>query len=77
TLDDQIGRVEELRRLDQVHVEEQEDEQRQQQRKNTPEEQSAERRAAAFDKFLRHGFGELSAEERQAIKELRAQGTSP
>ncbi|HBZ5601071.1 TPA: phage major capsid protein, partial [Morganella morganii] len=37
----------------------------------------AERRQAAFDRFLRHGFGELTAEERQAVKELRAQGTSP
>ena len=76
-LDEQIGRLEELRRLDQVHVEDHEDEQRRQQRNNTPEEQSAERRAAAFDKFLRHGFSELSAEERQAVKELRAQGTTP
>lgn len=76
-LDEQIGRLEELRRLDQVHVEDHENEQRRQQRNNTPEEQSAERRAAAFDKFLRHGFSELSAEERQAVKELRAQGTTP
>lgn len=76
-LDEQIGRLEELRRLDQVHVEDHEDEQRRQQRNNTPEEKSAERRAAAFDKFLRHGFSELSAEERQAVKELRAQGTTP
>ncbi|MGX8901953.1 phage major capsid protein [Citrobacter werkmanii] len=76
-LDEQIGRLEELRRLDQDHVEDHEDEQRRQQRNNTPEEQSAERRAAAFDKFLRHGFSELSAEERQAVKELRAQGTTP
>lgn len=76
-LDEQIGRLEELRRLDQEHVEDHEDEQRRQQRNNTPEEQSAERRAAAFDKFLRHGFSELSAEERQAVKELRAQGTTP
>ncbi|WP_086869612.1 phage major capsid protein [Kosakonia pseudosacchari] len=76
-LDEQIGRQEELRRLDQIHVEDQEDEQRREQRNNTPEEQNAERRAAAFDKFLRHGFSELSAEERQAVKELRAQGTTP
>jgi hypothetical protein len=38
--------------------------------------QAEERRAAAFDRLLRHGFGELTAEERQAV-ELRAQGTSP
>lgn len=76
-LDEQIERLEELRRLDQLHVEDHEDEERRQQRNNTPEEQSAERRATAFDKFLRHGFSELSAEERQAVKELRAQGTTP
>jgi len=76
-LDEQIGRQEELRRLDQYHIEDLEDEQRREQRNNTPEAQNAERRAAAFNKFLRHGFSELSAEERQAIKELRAQGTSP
>ncbi|SKC22480.1 phage major capsid protein, HK97 family [Kosakonia radicincitans] len=76
-LDEQIGRQEELRRLDQYHIEDLDDEQRREQRNNTPEAQNAERRAAAFNKFLRHGFSELSAEERQAIKELRAQGTSP
>ncbi|MEJ8324396.1 phage major capsid protein [Kosakonia sacchari] len=76
-LDEQIGRQEELRRLDQIHVEDQEEEQRREQRNHTPEEHNAERRAAAFDKFLRHGFSELSAEERQAVKELRAQGTTP
>lgn len=76
-LDEQIGRQEELRRLDQIHVEDQKEEQRREQRNHTPEELNAERRAAAFDKFLRHGFSELSAEERQAVKELRAQGTTP
>ncbi|WP_437891133.1 phage major capsid protein [Phytobacter sp. V91] len=77
SLDEKIGREEELRRHDQMYIDNQDEEQRQQQRENTPENQQAERRAAAFDKFLRHGFGELSAEERQAVKELRAQGTSP
>lgn len=71
-LDEQIGREEELRRHDQSYVDEQEPEQRQRQEKPADE-----RRAAAFDRFLRHGFSELSAEERQAVKELRAQGTSP
>jgi HK97 family phage major capsid protein len=33
-----------------------------------------ERRAAAFNRFLREGLGELSAEERKALQELRAQG---
>lgn len=76
-LDDKIGREEELRRHDQTFIDNQEEEQRQQQRDNAPENLQSERRAAAFDKFLRQGFSELSAEERQAVKELRAQGTSP
>lgn len=74
-LDEQIGREEELRRHDQSYVDEQEPEQRQ--RQGNPEKQADERRAAAFDRLLRHGFSELTAEERQAVKELRAQGTAP
>lgn len=79
SLDERISREEELRRQDQNYIDENEQEYRQQQGKDpvNPEAKAGERRAAAFDKFLRHGFGELSAEERQAIKELRAQGTSP
>lgn len=77
-LDAQIDREEELRRQDQTYIEGKEEEQRQQQGNNgDPKKQADERRAAAFDKFMRHGFAELSAEERQAIKELRAQGTTP
>ena len=74
-LDERINREEELRRLDQHHIDEKEQEQRKQQQ--TPETQSQERRAQAFDRFLRHGLGEMSAEEKQALRELRAQGTSP
>ncbi|RDT54019.1 phage major capsid protein [Escherichia coli] len=77
-LDAQISREEELRRQDQTYIEDQEGGQRQQQGNHgDPQQQANERRTAAFDKFLRHGFAELSAEERQAVKELRAQGTSP
>ncbi|HHA1285353.1 TPA: phage major capsid protein [Enterobacter roggenkampii] len=75
SLDERISREEELRRHDQNVIAEQEPEQRQ--RQKNPEMQADERRAAAFDRLLRHGFGELTAEERQAVKELRAQGTSP
>lgn len=71
-LDAQIQREEQLRSLDQSLVDDNEQEQRGQQ--NNPE---TERRNQAFDRFLRCGFGELTAEERQAVKELRAQGTSP
>lgn len=79
SLDERIKREEELRRQDQTYIDGNENEQRQQMGNdpNNPIAKPDERRAAAFDKFLRHGFGELSAEERQAIKELRAQGTTP
>jgi HK97 family phage major capsid protein len=69
SLDERISREEELRRQDQTFVDEQEPEQRQ--RKDNPEVQAEERRAAAFDRLLRHGFGELTAEERQAVKAAR------
>src|SRR5471030_255859 len=76
-LDDKIGREEELRNLDQQGGEGQEQEQRQEQGKRSPEGQQQEKRAAAFDKFLRHGIGEMNTEERAALRELRAQGTTP
>lgn len=75
SLDERIVREEELRRHDQTFVNEREPEQRQ--RQENPEMQAEGRRAAAFDRLLRHGFSELTAEERQAVKELRAQGTTP
>ena len=78
-LDERIAREEELRRQDQDYIHENEPEQRQQQNRDpaNPEAQANERRAAAFNAFLRRGLGEMSAEERQALKELRAQGTTP
>lgn len=72
SLDERIGREEELRRQDQTHVETQEQEQR-----NEQQAPAEKRHAVAFDRFLRHGFAELSAEERQVLKEQRAQGTTP
>lgn len=79
SLDERIKREEELRRQDQNYIDNNEGESRHQQQQdpNNPNAKPDERRAAAFDRFLRHGFSELSAEERQAVKELRAQGTSP
>lgn len=71
-LDERIGREEELRRQDQNHVETQEEEHRNEQQAPTEK-----RHAVAFDRFMRHGFAELNAEERQALKEIRAQGTTP
>lgn len=75
-LDAQISREEELRSVDQQLVDDKEPEQREK-LTGDPAAGQAERRAVAFDRFLRHGFSELTAEERQAVKELRAQGTSP
>lgn len=74
-LDEQIAREEELRRIDQAYVDDNEEEQRR--NPGSPETEQADRRAAAFDSFLRRGMGELNTEERQALRELRAQGTTP
>ncbi|WP_265087766.1 hypothetical protein [Klebsiella quasipneumoniae] len=43
-------------------------------RTGTPEAQAEGRRALAFDKYLRQGFSELSAEERQAVKSIVLRG---
>ena len=75
-LDEQIKREEQLRSLDQEFVDDKEQENRNNP-DNDPEAAKIERRNLAFDRFVRSGFGELTAEERQALKELRAQGTSP
>lgn len=74
-LQELIAREEELRSIDQRFVDNNEEEQRRD--ANTPEGELAERRAAAFDSFLRRGLGEMSSEERTALRELRAQGTTP
>lgn len=68
-LDQAIKREEELRAMDDVLAGDSKPEQR-----GNPEGSEDERRAAVFDKFVRHGFGELSAEEKRALKEIRAQG---
>ncbi|MDE9447244.1 phage major capsid protein [Xenorhabdus bovienii] len=75
SIDTQIQREDELRRLDQQLVNQTESEQRG--NPATPEAELAEKRAASFDKYLRHGLGEMTPEERQALRELRAQGTTP
>lgn len=74
-LDEQIAREEELRNIDQTFVDDNEEQQRR--NAGSPEAQQNERRAAAFDSFLRRGLGEMSSEERTALRELRAQGTTP
>ncbi|MDE9495850.1 phage major capsid protein [Xenorhabdus bovienii] len=75
SIDAQIQREDELRHLDQQLVNQTEPEQRG--NPATPEAELAEKRAASFDKYLRHGLGEMTPEERQALRELRAQGTTP
>ncbi|MCP9270108.1 phage major capsid protein [Xenorhabdus sp. XENO-1] len=75
SIDAQIQREDELRHLDQQLVNQTEPEQRD--HPATPEAERAEKRAASFDKYLRYGLGEMTPEERQALRELRAQGTTP
>ncbi|CAI1865588.1 phage major capsid protein [Serratia proteamaculans] len=77
SIDEKIEREESLRSLDQSFVDGQQEEQRQQQKKDAPNGQDPEQRVAVFDKWMRHGMTELSAEERQALRELRAQGVAP
>lgn len=76
SIDERIEREESLRSLDQSFIDQQEEEQRKKQKEN-PNGQDPDKRAQVFDRWMRHGHGELSAEERQVLKELRAQGTSP
>ncbi|MCP4064650.1 MAG: phage major capsid protein [Gammaproteobacteria bacterium] len=77
-LDEQIKREEALRDADQRFVEENEEEHRD---NLDNEERGApsidEQRAQAFDAFIRQGMQEISPEQRQIIREMRAQGTSP
>lgn len=69
-LDEQISREEELRQHEQKFVETQPEPQHEGDNKG-------EQRAAVFDKWLRMGAAELTGDERQALREFRAQGTSP
>jgi len=77
TLDEAIAREDELRALDLDAVKDEEKEQRQQLNKDKPGAKQEEQRAAVFDAFLRRGLSDMSSEERQQLKEMRAQGTSP
>ena len=75
-LDEQIKREEALRDADQRFVEENEEEHRD----NLDNEERGgqpidEQRAQAFDGFLRQGMSEMSAEQRQILREMRAQST--
>lgn len=75
-LDERITREEELRDMDQKYIDDKSDEQRDNLDKDNgkkPDEQ----RGQIFDKWMRHGASELTAEERKALRELRAQGVAP
>jgi len=76
--DEQIKREEALRDADQRFVEDNEDEHRQIIEDEERGGQSIdEQRAQAFDGFLRQGMGEMSTEQRQILREMRAQATDP
>lgn len=77
-LDEQIKREEALRDADQRFVEENEEEYRDNLDNEERGGQSVdEQRAQAFDGFLRQGMSEMSAEQRQILREMRAQATDP
>lgn len=76
--DAQIKREEELRDADQRFVEDNEDEHRDNLEGEERGGQTAdELRAQTFDAFLRQGMSEMSTEQRQILREMRAQATSP
>lgn len=73
-LDETISREEELRALDNDEVRGREQEQRNKLNKDNPGTPQDEQRAAAFDSFIRRGLGDMSSEELQLMREMRAQG---
>ena len=73
---EQIERQEQLRENDQSFVEGRQNELSNQQRRDNGDLSVDEQRSAAFDAFVRRGLGELSAEERQVLKEMRAQSSA-
>ncbi|MBW4979582.1 phage major capsid protein [Marinobacter adhaerens] len=76
--DEQIKREEALRDADQRFVEDNEEEHRDNLDNEERGGQSVdEQRAQAFDGFLRQGMSEMSAEQRQILREMRAQATDP
>lgn len=76
TFDDSITRENEMRALDQSFVDDNAADLREQQQRDNGERSQDEQRAAAFDAFVRRGLGDLSAEERQVLTEMRAQSAA-
>jgi HK97 family phage major capsid protein len=75
-LKEQIEREEEMRSDDQRFVEENAERHNEQRARDNGEGSQDEQRSAAFDSFIRRGLGELTAEERQVMNEMRAQAAS-
>lgn len=75
-LDEKIQRETELRETEQRYVEQNASDTAAQARLQNGEQTDAERRAQVFDRFVRVGLGEMSAEERQLLSESRAQGAA-
>lgn len=73
-LDEAITREEELRALDDAEIRGREKEERNNLNKDKPGTTQDEHRAAAFDSFIRRGLGDMTPEEKQILKEMRAQG---
>jgi len=73
-LDEAIAREEELRALDDLEVRGQESEQRNKLNKDNPGTPKDEQRAAVFDSFIRRGLGDMSTEDLQLMREMRAMG---
>lgn len=78
-LNEQIEREEALRDADQRFVEENEEEHRNNMEgeERGGEQSQDELRAQTFDAFLRQGMSEMTTEQRQILREMRAQATSP
>lgn len=75
TFEAAIAREEELRSLDQSFVENEGRQAANDQRRENGELSQEEQRSAAFESFVRRGLGDLSAEERAVMDEMRAQSS--
>ncbi|MDW5376834.1 phage major capsid protein [Halomonas sp. HP20-15] len=76
-LNDKIQREEQLRDADQRFVEDNEDEHRARAARDENGGASVDEQRAAFEAFLRQGMQDVTPEQRQLLREMRAQATSP
>jgi len=75
-LDEQIEREDEVRAVEQRYVDDNVTELAARAAAAAGKGGDEEKRSIAFDKFVRHGVGELTSEERKLLSETRAQGGS-